>query len=189
MFNIALKIGEAALGSGGPLADIFTKGIMTVTGSPYSHAEFWFSGPINQALCFSARELNDGVGWKTIDLSNKAMWKILPLQPTVAPDTLEMRDRVWWFLQGNVGRDYDTQGILGILNNTDHHDKSDRFCSEMVFDLGQQCFGWRKDIPAYHVAPGWTKEPVPPQNCGPGHRAGLYELYTAGALLPISSPR
>lgn len=188
MFNIALKLGAPALlNDPNPMGRIITGGIMQVTGSPFSHAEFWFDGPVDQARCFSARELESGVGWKTLDLRSREQWKILPLGSSALPkggpepssdggvgESLSLRDQIYWFLQGNVGRDYDAQGILGILVDRSHHNDSDRFCSEMVWDLGQQCLGWRRDIPRWKVAPGWARG---------GDRFGLYELWASGALM------
>lgn len=190
MFNIALKLGAPALlNDPNPMGRIITGGIMQVTGSLFSHAEFWFDGPVDQARCFSARELESGVGWKTLDLHDRSQWKILPLGAAAMPKSdgpesptgddptrpsLSLVDKLYWFLQGNCGRDYDAQGILGILVDRSHHADSDRFCSEMVWDLGQQCLGWRRDIPRWKVAPGWTRG---------GDRFGLYELWASGALM------
>lgn len=161
---IAFKIGKRAIElDSNPLARILSEGIMQVTQSAYTHAEFWIDGPETAARCFSAREFTKGVDFAKIDLTDTSLWRVISL-PAFTGD---QKTYVEWFCRGNVGRDYDAQGILGILNNTGLHDTSDRFCSEMVFDIGQQCLGWNPNVLRWLVAPAWTRG---------GARHGLIEM-------------
>lgn len=166
---LAFKHGAESAKTESPLACVFTEAILGVTGSPFSHVEFWLDGPPSSARCFSAREFTQGVEWATLDLTNPLLWTVVPLPALTDYQLISVPA----FCNGNVGRDYDSEGILGILRDTGWHSGSDRFCSEMCFDIGQQVLGWRQDIVRWHVAPGWTKG---------GDRYGLYELATGGRL-------
>jgi hypothetical protein len=163
---IALKLGAASAAlAANPLEKIFVEGILQVTGSPFSHAEFWIDGPPYLARCFSARELTAGVGFELVDLSDPKLWRIL----TLAEFAGDQAKRVEYFCRGNQGRDYDKEGIVGILSDRPFHNLADRFCSEMCWDIGQQCLGWNPNVPRWHVAPGWTRG---------GDRHGLFEILS-----------
>lgn len=168
MPSLAFKNAAKAAQMEGGLGAFFSSAIHLKTGSPYSHVEFWLDGPLNAARCFSSRE-PAGSSWSTLDLTDALLWTIVPI-PSATPEQLS---HIEWFANGARGRDYDALGIMGVELGNGAHDTSDRFCSEMVFDIGQNCLGWPKDIPRWLVTPGWTKG---------GNIHGLYELATSGKL-------
>lgn len=143
---ICLAFKSAALAGG-----LFSEAIAKHTGGQFSHVEMWLSGPLNAAMCFSSRE-PFGTSFKVIDLSEqvngKCLWTMLALKVAT-----EQEKDAFWFCMGSKGRDYDSMGIIGIGLGTGVHDSSDRFCSEMVWDVGQNVFGWDPSIDRWMVAP------------------------------------
>ena len=154
---------EAARRSSG-LEAAFSLEIARVTGGRFSHVECWISGSLDAALCFSSRE-PAGTALRIIDLSDPALWIIVPVATTPVQDV-----GVRGFCMGSSGRRYDGLGLVGIDLQTGFHDPFDRFCSESGFELGQMCLGiFPHDIDRWMVAPSG------------GHvrrRYGLYELLT-----------
>lgn len=160
MLALAFKIAEKAGG-------LFSSQIQFVTGSKFSHVELWLSGPQDKAMCYSSREPY-GTAFQTVDLSDSKLWEIVHLESTP-----EQENRVLWFCRGDAGRSYDALGILGIGSGLGAHDEQDRFCSEAIFYILQQVFGFHPEIERWMVAPGWPT--------ADGKRFGLYELVKAKA--------
>ena len=130
--------------------NIFGQAISAKTGSIYCHVECWISGPQNAALCFSSREPH-GAGWATIDLTDAAMWDIVPLDLTP-----EQEIAIHGFCCGCDGKRYDALGIVGIAVGADLHDYSQVFCSEVCASMLKQCAG--KDLGGKHAWQIWPGE-------------------------------
>ena len=133
MISLAFKRSSAETG---PVA-IVGQLISLKTGSEFCHVEIVFdmTDP-KAALCFSSREPH-GAGWQTIDLTNAAMWEIVPLHLT--PD---QEQECIGFCKGADGKRYDMLGIIGIaVEAPEFHDYSQIFCSETAASMAKQCAG------------------------------------------------
>jgi hypothetical protein len=156
MTRLAFKVAAKA---GGLIAE----GIAKVTGGEYSHVEIWLDGAQGAAWCFSSRE-PVGTGFRTLDLSDPELWRIVPLDLTP-----QQEERLLWFCMGADGRPYNLLGILGIATDTSCHEKGAWFCSETAYRALQAVTGrWKNGPDPWHVAPSGFEER--------GDRAGLLEL-------------
>lgn len=133
--------------------------IARFTGGKFCHVEAWIEGPINAAVCYSARQ-PDGVGRAVLDLSDTSLWTIVT-RPF-------FNSWIQGFCDGSVGKPYDFAGILGIASDTNAHIEWDRFCSEFCFELLQIGTNFHPSIKRWHVAPSGQ----------PKGGYGLYELLT-----------
>lgn len=155
MISLAFK-----RGSGG-LSDV----IKARTGGEFSHVELWLGGPQSAAMCYSSRE-PVGTGFATLDLTDAAIWKIVPI-----PATADQERNAYWFCLGDSGRPYDFIGLAGIGTDQVHlRNTSARFCSNCCAHVMQQCLGMLPGVDPWLIAPSGFD--------GPGNRHGLYELVT-----------
>lgn len=129
MIQLAFKIAAAT-------GDPWSIAIAKASGSPYSHVEGWLDGPITRARCFSSREPH-GAGFEVIDLSNAALWAIVPFACTPAEEAAANG-----FCLGADGKLYDGLGLIGFkLANPKIHDYHALFCSETWAAIAQKCCG------------------------------------------------
>ncbi len=103
------------------------------SGSPYSHVEFWLSGDVNKAYCFSSREPL-GASYGIIDLT-EVFWEIVPLKLSEIEEA-----RVVAYCDGACGKWYNGIGLLGYrLHDEAINDGHNVFCSQVVFDALSKC--------------------------------------------------
>lgn len=165
MIYLAFKNGAESL-KAEPALSILHQMIMQRTGGKFVHVELWIEGAQDRAVCYSSR--NGGTSWALVDLSNTALWTIIPMV-----EDAEIEKRIRWYTLGACGKPYDSLGILGIgWNAPNVHNEADRFCSEACLEALQMAGGL-----FFGVAPRWMVAP----SGSPAGGYGLYEL-----ALPIS---
>jgi hypothetical protein len=174
MFSYAFKNAarSAELDGLGP-GRFFDEAIAKATGGKYCHVEAWLYGPINRAVCYSARQPH-GTSIQIIDLSDLSLWMAVPVSTSADEDKW-----LYGYAVGGSGRPYNAAGIVGIGTDTGISVPWDRFCSQECFLLGQKILTAQKPfsdfqaINALHVAPSGQ----------PKGGYGFYELLT-GAQKP-----
>lgn len=140
--------------------------ISRVTGGKFCHVE----GVLDMkdpkaALCFSARQ-SHGASVQKIDLSNSALWTIIPI-PTV-PSEDEM---LWGYAMGATNRPYNILGLLQVGFDVPVTQPGAVFCSQVAFEMGVTCINemqYLAGINPLHVTPSGK----------PRGGYGLFELVT-----------
>lgn len=109
---------------------IFARTVTTLRGGDSAHCEVAVPLDVDgraMHLCVSASFLDGGVRGKVIDLSNAAKWRVYRW-------TGPHLDPLAW-LREHDSAHYDLRGLIGILAPPVGHDRTKRFCSEVIAEL------------------------------------------------------